>query len=152
MPNNVETSVLEAKDSTDHDDQNGVLRNRLGNSIDLGEAKRANINETTIETPPTSTNEAGLDNYVEYVKGHPVIKNGEQHILYLSCASSMLTIMTGYDVSRFLVSIRDDEDPSFTFRSILLGTVFTALSSVVTMLYVFKPVQMQVSAVFIQCE
>lgn len=64
----------------------------------------------------------------------------------------MLMIKTGYDVSRFLVSIRDDEDPSFTFRSILLGTVFTALSSVVTMLYVFKPVQMQVSAVFIQCK
>lgn len=81
MPNNVETSVLEAKDSTDHDDHNGVLRNRLGNSLDLGEAKKASINETTIETPPTSTNEAGLDDDVEYVKGHPVIKTGEQNVL-----------------------------------------------------------------------
>ena len=53
-------------------------------------------------------------------------------------------------MSRFLVSARDDGDPAFTFRSILLGTVFTALSSVITMMYVFKPVQMQVSAVFIQ--
>jgi hypothetical protein len=58
----------------------------------------------------------------------------------------------GFDVSKFLVSVRDDEDPSFTFRSVLLGTAFTALSSVITMLYIFKPVQMQVSAVFIQCE
>jgi hypothetical protein len=56
----------------------------------------------------------------------------------------------GFDVSRFLVSTRDDGDPAFTFRSILLGSAFTALSSVITMLYVFKPVQMQVSAVFIQ--
>jgi len=65
---------------------------------------------------------------------------------------SKLMLPKGYDVSRFLVSVRDDDDPSFTFRSILLGTAFTALSSVVTMLYVFKPVQMQVSAVFIQRE
>jgi hypothetical protein len=67
-------------------------------------------------------------------------------------ARLMLTVFKGYDVSKFLVSVRDDEDPAFTFRSILLGTAFTALSSVITMLYVFKPVQMQVSAVFIQCE
>ena len=61
-----------------------------------------------------------------------------------------LTKLQGFDVSRFLVSARDDGDPAFTFRSILLGTVFTALSSVITMMYVFKSVQMQVSAVFIQ--
>jgi hypothetical protein len=64
----------------------------------------------------------------------------------------MLTVFKGHDVSRFLVSVRDDGDPAFTFRSVLLGTAFTALSSVITMLYVFKPVQMQVSAVFIQRE
>ena len=54
------------------------------------------------------------------------------------------------DVSRFVVSNRDDGDPALTFRSLILGTVFTALSSVITMLYVFKPTQMQVSAVFLQ--
>ncbi|KAF7558226.1 hypothetical protein G7Z17_g96 [Cylindrodendrum hubeiense] len=66
-----------------------------------------------------------------YVRGDPVIKNG-------------------VDVSKFLVSTRDDGDPALTFRSIALGTVFTALSSVITMLYTFKPTQMQVSAVFLQ--
>ncbi|KAH8752997.1 peptide transporter MTD1, partial [Diaporthe sp. PMI_573] len=54
------------------------------------------------------------------------------------------------DVSRFVVSDRDDGDPALTFRSVVLGTIFTALSSVITMLYVFKPTQMQVSAVFLQ--
>ncbi|KAF9873385.1 peptide transporter mtd1 [Colletotrichum karsti] len=68
---------------------------------------------------------------VEYVNGHPVIRNG-------------------VDVSKFVVSDRDDGDPALTFRSIVLGTVFTALSSVITMLYTFKPTQMQVSAVFLQ--
>ncbi|PIG86197.1 OPT peptide transporter Mtd1 [Aspergillus arachidicola] len=68
---------------------------------------------------------------VLYVKGHPVIRNGA-------------------DVSKFIVSVRDDGDSSLTFRSIVLGSVFTALSSVITMLYVFKPYQAQVSAVFLQ--
>ena len=53
-------------------------------------------------------------------------------------------------MSNFLISTRDDEDPALTFRSVALGSLFTALSSVITMLYVFKPVQMQVSAVFLQ--
>ncbi|KAF4553282.1 OPT oligopeptide transporter-like protein 1 [Elsinoe fawcettii] len=77
-------------------------------------------------------NKAGEgDENVEYVRGHAVIRNGE-------------------DVSRFLISARDDGDPAFTLRSLVLGTAFTALSSVITMLYIFKPYQMQVSAVFIQ--
>lgn len=53
-------------------------------------------------------------------------------------------------MSRYLVSDRDDGDAALTFRSMVLGTAFTALSSVITMLYTFKPTQMQVSAVFIQ--
>lgn len=56
----------------------------------------------------------------------------------------------GDDVSKFLISDRDDGDPAFTFRSIVLGTAFTALSSVITMIYIFKPTMMQVSAVFLQ--
>ncbi|CAH0019924.1 unnamed protein product [Clonostachys rhizophaga] len=66
-----------------------------------------------------------------YVNGHPVIRDG-------------------FDVSKFLISVRDDGDPALTFRSIVLGSVFTALSSVITMLYVFKPTTMQVSTVFLQ--
>ncbi|KAJ5663520.1 peptide transporter mtd1 [Penicillium longicatenatum] len=61
------------------------------------------------------------------------------------------TFMRSLDVSKFLVSTRDDGDPSLTFRSIVLGTIFIALSSVITMLYTFKPVQVSVSAVFLQC-
>lgn len=38
-------------------------------------------------------------------------------------------IQNGSDVSRFLVSTRDDGDPPVTFRGIVLGTIFTALSS-----------------------
>ncbi|GIJ91742.1 hypothetical protein Asppvi_010714 [Aspergillus pseudoviridinutans] len=77
------------------------------------------------ESPGSQPNKA------EYVKGHPVIRNGA-------------------DVSEFIVSVRDDGDPALTCRSIVLGSAFTAFSSVITMLYTFKPTQMQVSAIFIQ--
>ncbi|OKL57459.1 hypothetical protein UA08_07227 [Talaromyces atroroseus] len=79
--------------------------------------------EVSIESPQ--------DDDTEYVKGHPVIR-------------------TGLDVSKYIVSLRDDGDPSLTFRSIVLGSIFTALSSVITMLYTFKPYQAQVSATFLQ--
>lgn len=63
---------------------------------------------------------------VELVKGQPVIRNG-------------------MDVSRFIVSIRDDDDPAVTFRGMLLGTAFTAFASIISMLYVFKPYQVSTS-------
>lgn len=58
--------------------------------------------------------------------------------------------LQGADVAKFLVSTRDDGDPAITFRSLVLGTIFTALSSTITMIYMFKPSQQQVSALFLQ--
>ncbi|OTB05950.1 hypothetical protein M426DRAFT_121631 [Hypoxylon sp. CI-4A] len=91
-------------------------------------------NKSAVTLPRESDNDESQgqrDDDAEYVKGHPVIRNG-------------------LDVSKFLISVRDDGDPSFTFRSVVLGTIFTALSSVITMLYIFKPFQVQVSTIFIQ--
>ncbi|KAL2860960.1 OPT family oligopeptide transporter [Aspergillus lucknowensis] len=84
-----------------------------------------------VESKEPDADQNQLLDDVEYVKGHPVIRNGA-------------------DVSRFIISDRDDGDPALTFRSLVLGTLFTALSSVITILYVFKPWQVQVSAVFLQ--
>lgn len=89
------------------------------------------------------------DNEVQFVKGYPIIRSGK--FLYIPSLSRLyLRINPGADVSKYIVSTRDDGDPALTFRSIVLGTVFTALSSVITMLYVFKPYQVQVSATFLQ--
>ncbi|KAL5340174.1 OPT oligopeptide transporter protein-domain-containing protein [Aspergillus crustosus] len=98
--------------------------------------KDSTVVETALDdgkTPQVSVPDGEIqsDEEVVYVKGNPVIRNG-------------------VDVSRFIVSDRDDGDPALTFRSIVLGSVFTALSSVITILYVFKPFQVQVSAVFLQ--
>jgi hypothetical protein len=78
MPNDVETSIFNNTDASDHDVQNRGLRNRSGDTGDFGETKEAKVKETTVETPVSSANEVELDNGVEYVKGHPVIKTGER--------------------------------------------------------------------------
>jgi hypothetical protein len=86
----------------------------------------------TLPTPPSSSNEPtsdipgdrnevslDLDNSSgfedederpQYVNGEPVIQ-------------------TGRDVSRYLVDLRDEQDPPFTFRSVLLGTVVGGLGA-----------------------
>jgi hypothetical protein len=38
------------------------------------------------------------------------------------CVNGEPVITNGRDVSRYLVDLRDDEDPPFTFRSVVLGT------------------------------
>ncbi|KAF8348553.1 OPT oligopeptide transporter protein-domain-containing protein [Amanita rubescens] len=58
-------------------------------------------------------------------------------------------ISTGEDVSRFVVDLRDDEDDALTFRSMVLGTVFAGLGAALCQIYLFKPVQMNISSVFL---
>lgn len=58
-------------------------------------------------------------------------------------------IKTGADVSRYLVSLHDAEDPPLTFRGLFLGTFILILNSVITMVYTAKPVELSLSNVFI---
>jgi len=58
-------------------------------------------------------------------------------------------IETGYDVSRFLVSLRDDGDESLTFRSCLLGTFWCALNNVTDGLFSLKPTSAGFEGVFL---
>lgn len=44
-------------------------------------------------------------------------------------------IRTGEDVSNYLMSLRDDGDPSLTVRSFIIGTIMAALSAAVTQIY-----------------
>ncbi|KAI0737996.1 oligopeptide transporter [Daedaleopsis nitida] len=58
-------------------------------------------------------------------------------------------IRTGRDVSRYLIDARDDGDPAVTFRSLFIGTVSAGLGAALCQIYLFKPVQMPVSTVFL---
>ena len=46
-----------------------------------------------------------------------------------TCKKGEPVITTGFDVSRFVVDIRDDEDPALTFRSMFLGTMFAGMGA-----------------------
>ena len=62
---------------------------------------------------PLDKSSSGLedaDEKTQYVNGEPVITSGG-------------------DVSRFIVDLRDDQDPPFTFRSVVLGTVIGGLGA-----------------------
>jgi hypothetical protein len=68
-------------------------------------------NEKEDVTPDKSfSGPEDADEKPQYVNGEPVIQSGR-------------------DVSKFLVDLRDDQDPPFTFRSVVLGTVIGGLGA-----------------------
>ena len=87
------------------------------NSIDDAKLDLNGSSEKVQETVVDELKEASQERFeddddedTEFVKGEPIIR-------------------TGLDVSRFAVDIRDDHDPSMTFRSFFLGTCFGALGA-----------------------
>ncbi|KAH9914494.1 oligopeptide transporter [Epithele typhae] len=80
--------------------------------------------------PGTLYDELEGDSTVQLVNGEPVITDGR-------------------DVSRFLIDPRDDGDAALTFRSLCIGTVLAGLGAALCQIYLFKPIQMTVSTVFL---
>ncbi|OJT06231.1 Oligopeptide transporter 8 [Trametes pubescens] len=97
------------------------LAKRVSSDSSLGSGK---------DGEPDGKSEYDEEHKVRYVNGEPVIT-------------------TGWDVSRYLVDTRDDGDPAITFRSLLLGTVFAGLGAALCQIYLFKPVQVSISTVFL---
>ncbi|KAJ3339441.1 hypothetical protein HDU93_008256 [Gonapodya sp. JEL0774] len=58
-------------------------------------------------------------------------------------------IITASDVANRLLSLRDDFDPSVTFRSLFLATILAAFQAVMTMIYYFKPTSVTIQGTFI---
>ncbi|GKT52418.1 oligopeptide transporter 6 [Colletotrichum spaethianum] len=58
-------------------------------------------------------------------------------------------IITGADAARYLLPLRDDFDPSLTFRSMFLATCLSAFQAVMSQIYTFKPTAVTISGTFI---
>ncbi|KAH9985220.1 OPT oligopeptide transporter protein-domain-containing protein [Russula compacta] len=86
--------------------------------------------EASSDSDKTSYGNEDVDESPFYVNGEPVIT-------------------TGKDVSKYLVDLRDDEDPPVTLRSVLLGTVVGGLGAAVYQIYIFKPASDGISTVFL---
>lgn len=54
-------------------------------------------------------------------------------------------IRTGADVSNYLMSLRDDGDPSLTVRGVVIGTIMTVFSSAVNQIYNVGGVHLSIS-------
>ncbi|KAF9446473.1 oligopeptide transporter [Macrolepiota fuliginosa MF-IS2] len=89
----------------------------------------------------TKIDEKGSVSDDSFIRG-----DGDEEVQYLNGEP---VVTTGKDVSRYVVDIRDDGEAALTFRSLTLGTVFAGLGAAVCEIYLFKPVQMTVSTVFL---
>ncbi|UKZ84010.1 hypothetical protein TrVFT333_011826 [Trichoderma virens FT-333] len=64
-------------------------------------------------------------------------------------ASDDVIIVTGADAAAHLLPLRDDGEPSLTFRSMFLATCLSAFQAVMSQIYQFKPTAATISGTFI---
>ncbi|KAL7893519.1 OPT oligopeptide transporter domain-containing protein [Trichoderma sp. SZMC 28014] len=64
-------------------------------------------------------------------------------------ASDDVIIVTGADAAEHLLPLRDDREPSLTFRSLFLATCLSAFQAVMSQIYQFKPTAVTISGTFI---
>ena len=95
--------------------------------------------DTTFPSQPSLSTEPAFDEKAAYV-GTPIDekeaapdlgkyytdRDANEEPLYVNGEP---IITSGRDVSKYLVDLRDDEDPPFTLRSIVLGTVIGGLGA-----------------------
>ncbi|KAK1240374.1 hypothetical protein MKX07_004402 [Trichoderma sp. CBMAI-0711] len=63
--------------------------------------------------------------------------------------SDDVIIVTGADAAAHLLPLRDDGEPSLTFRSMFLATCLSAFQAVMSQIYQFKPTAATISGTFI---
>ena len=102
-------AIFQGMLSTQHSSSDPLTPDEKSPSVDI----QCDEKEVALD-PDLDKSSSSLENTVDekpqYVNGEPVITNGG-------------------DVSRYLVDLRDDEDPPFTFRSAVLGTVIGGLGA-----------------------
>lgn len=67
----------------------------------------------------------------DYLDPERPISDSEKNSIYSDTVlvNGEPVITTGMDISRYIVDLRDDGDPTLTFRSIVLGTIFAGLGA-----------------------
>ncbi|CAE6455014.1 unnamed protein product [Rhizoctonia solani] len=80
-------------------------------------------------------------------KFHP--PNVDKYSDDLMLVNGQPVIETGVHVSNFAVDVRDDGDPSLTWRSFWIGTVVAGLGAALSQIYIFKPISVSVSGIFL---
>ncbi|MCO5588278.1 hypothetical protein L7F22_042233 [Adiantum nelumboides] len=96
--------------------------------------------EKTLDEKEDGNNEKGL---TEAEKANFVLEEDSED------SEPDRVIRDGYDVSQYLLSIRDDQDPCLTFRSLTLGLALGAFQATMSQIYMFKPTQASIGGSFL---
>ncbi|KAI0121023.1 peptide transporter [Xylariales sp. AK1849] len=88
--------------------------------------------------------DGGLDTEI---KAAPPLSDSEDHDKKND--SEDVIIITGADAATYLLPLRDDGEPTLTFRSLFLATGLSAFQAVMSQIYTFKPTAVVISGTFI---
>uniref|UniRef100_A0A093UYW4 Oligopeptide transporter 2 n=2 Tax=Talaromyces marneffei PM1 TaxID=1077442 RepID=A0A093UYW4_TALMA len=82
------------------------------------------------------------------IKGAPPVYNTDDAYDEDGTRHDMV-IVTGADAAKHLLPLRDDGQPSLTFRSIFLATILSGFQAVMSQIYEFKPTYVSIQGTFI---
>lgn len=110
---------------------------------ELGKAQSDQDDVTMERTPDEKNDTSNEKGLTEAEKANFVLEDDSE------ISESNHVIRDGYDVSQYLLPIRDDGDPCLTFRSLTLGLLLGAFQATMTQIYMFKPTQASIGGSFL---
>lgn len=102
----------------------------LGSLSDQKDANSQKLSRSTLEI---------VEDKLGYLDAETTPRDSDSEYSDTIFVNGEPVITTGRDVSRFVVDVRDDGDPSLTFRSIVLGTVFAGLGAALCQVLLCNP-------------
>lgn len=106
------------------------LQGKLPNQLSSSTEPTVDEHATYAHTPP-GEKEASAD----WDKSYGDYEDQDEEPLYVNGEP---VITSGKDVSKYLVDLRDDGDPPFTFRSVFLGTVIGGLGAALNQVCIYS--------------
>jgi hypothetical protein len=120
---------MSPSDEVETEKKGSVLNDAVEEDIkgDIKEDTKEDTKESLVEESTTAVAE------LRFGKGSDEVASGE--LEDVAAHANDRVIRDGYDVSEYLLPIRDDGDPALTFRSILLGLAGGAFNAVINQIY-----------------
>ncbi|KAK3313104.1 OPT oligopeptide transporter [Apodospora peruviana] len=112
-----------------------------------GEINEKSGIDTIVED--NSDKSGGLGSEIKPETSAPPVYEGRDHDDGHDSDSDGVIIITGADAAAHLLPMRDDFQPTLTFRSLFLATILSGFQAVMSQIYTFKPTQITVSGTFI---
>ncbi|KAK2016420.1 OPT oligopeptide transporter [Colletotrichum eremochloae] len=127
--------------------------NIIVGELNPAEGKVVSVPSRAVINEKVGIDEAGigteLDSEIEAISASPRSDGTTHKHDEDNNGSDNVIIISGADASHYLLPLRDDFDPSLTFRSMFLATCLSVFQAVMSQIYTFKPTQVPISGTFI---